>query len=175
MRAILDDVCLCVWAFVHFSNGLSSLGELAIERLRPWHVILAHPFTKDPPHRTSGSPPFEVRCTRRCYRPTMVPPFVVWCRRLLLFAGIIPNKKYSTSTPLVADARLLLFSRCSYYYSVPFRLDTTLCSWRWMMMLAAPAVAAGSCADSLRLLRLMLLCRLSSEIPVWYPRSVKYI
>ena len=38
MRAILDDVCLCVLSFCAFSNGL---GELAIERLRPWHVILA--------------------------------------------------------------------------------------------------------------------------------------
>ena len=58
--AILDDVCLCVWTFVHLVTVLSSLGESAIERLRPWHVILAHPFTKDPHHTVFlGIPPLR--------------------------------------------------------------------------------------------------------------------
>ena len=153
---------VCVWAFVHFSNGQP---VWANQRLRPWHVILLHPFTKDPPHHHTvpRGPTLEVRCTRR-YRMSMASPFDVWCRRLLLL-WLIPNKNKVSRVGGQCSGDACCFPMFILSF-LPSRLDTTLCSWRWMMMLAAPAVAV-------RLLRLMVAVSCVAEIPVWYPRSVK--
>ena len=87
-------MCVCVcWAFVHLVTVLSSLGELAIERLRPWHVILAHPFTKDPPHRFPRGPdPLRHGCITnpRCYITVRL-----WHHPLSIGVnGCIPNKSF---------------------------------------------------------------------------------
>ena len=53
----------------------------------------------------------------------------------------------------------------SYYYSVPFCLDTTLCSWQWTMLLTAPAdctCGRGAVAAAYGCCILWLLCRVSS-------------
>ena len=161
-------MCLCVLSFCAFSNGLSSLGDWAIERLRPWHVILAHPFTKDPPHRCFlAVPPLRYDVLVCCCSIRIVRR---WHHPLSNDFDVFPILNKVSRVGSVSGACCCCFPM-SYYFFVPFCSDTTLVPMIYgeaialaagslQLLLVAVLVACGCCCWVA-----VLRCRVVIEIP----------